>query len=126
MADGAAFDETAAQVLESVHAYEDAALVSGDTDAAAAFFDDDPATSRFGPEGDNSILAAVEALRGRPRRRRPRRSGSTTRCARSGLGRRDSAHSRTRRATIQRTQVWVHRPVGWRIAHAHVSRPAAE
>jgi hypothetical protein len=111
-------------VLAAAHAYE-AALASGDTVAAAAFFDADPSTSRFGPEGAQLDLDAVHALR------------ASTAPAPEATWLHDSVRSLAPGivlhlavldrggATIQRTQVWVRRTHGWRIAHAHVSRIAA-
>lgn len=115
--------ETAA-VTACAHRYEDA-LVAGDTDAAAAWFDTDDAVSRFGPEGSQVGPAEVSALR----------AGSAAVAAPVWLDERvvtlgdgvalHLAVLRRGDVTMQRSQVWVDRPQGWRILHAHVSRLGA-
>ena len=110
---------------QATHAYEDA-LAAGASAEAAAFFDDEPFTSRFGPEGAQLDLDAVKALRA---------STGPTPAARwlhdsiRLLDHTTALHLAVLERNgiiIQRTQVWIRRPVGWRIAHAHVSRLAAE
>ena len=110
------------EVLAAAHAYEDA-LAAGDTAAATGFFDTEPTTSRFGPDGSQLDLAAVRALRASSAptpvatwlhdEARPLADGVVLHLAVLERGGR----------TIQRTQVWVRRTDGWRIAHAHVSNP---
>ena len=107
---------------QATHAYEDA-LAAGASAEASAFFDDDPATSRFGPEGAQLDLDAVRALRAA--------TGATAAATwlHDSIRLLDATTALhlavlERGGTIiQRTQVWVRRPAGWRIAHAHVSRP---
>jgi len=119
MGDGTADGESA--VRNAAHRYEDA-LAAGDTAAATAFFDQDEATSRFGPEGPRYGFADLAALRSATPPQgvarwlyeevRPIASDAILHIAvlqRAG-------------ATVQRTQVWRRRSAGWRIVHAHVSR----
>lgn len=105
-------------MIAAAHAYEDA-LVSGD--GASGFFDDDVATSRFGPEGPQYDRRSVIALRAETapkpvatwlhERVRPIGPDSVLHIAvlrRAGI-------------VVQRTQLWVRSADQWRIAHAHVS-----
>ncbi|QXC61056.1 nuclear transport factor 2 family protein [Aquihabitans sp. G128] len=116
-------DELAA-LAAATHAYEDA-LAAGDGVGAAAFFDDQPDTSRFGPEGAQLDLAAVRALRAATGATPP---ATWRHDAIRPLSPATALHLAVLErggATIHRTQVWARRPDGWRIVHAHVSRLAA-
>lgn len=114
-------EAAATSVTDCAHRYEDA-LVAGDTASAAAWFDGNAAVSRFGPEGSQFGPAEVSALRAT--------TGPVA--APVWLDERVVALSdgavlhlavlRRGEITIQRSQVWVDRPHGWRILHAHVSR----
>lgn len=111
-----------AEVLAAARAYE-AALASGDTEAASAWFDDDACTSRFGPDGSQLDRDQVLALRASSAptpdatwlHERARQLGDDVVLHIALLDRGGS--------TVQRTQAWVRRPAGWRIVHAHVSTP---
>ena len=107
----------------AAHAYEDA-LAAGDTTAASGFFDDDPRTSRFGPEGAQLDLAQVQALRASTAATPPAVwLHDSVRSVGPGVALHLAILDRGG-ATLQRTQVWIQRPNGWRIAHAHVARLA--
>ncbi|CAN5754533.1 hypothetical protein BH10ACT1_BH10ACT1_13690 [soil metagenome] len=114
-------DQDLGALAVATHAYEDA-LAAGDTVAAAAFFDRDPATSRFGPEGSQLGLDAVVALRSSTGPTPPATwVHDSIRLLAPGVALHLAVLERGG-ATIQRTQAWIHGPEGWRIAHAHVSR----
>ena len=113
-----------AEVLALAHAYEEA-LAAGDAAAATGFFDDGPQTSRFGPEGAALDLAAVRAVRAAAA---PAPTATWVADTARALGPDHVLHLCVLErggATIQRTQVWVRRPGGWRITHAHVARRTA-
>ena len=104
------------------HAYEDA-LAAGDGEAAMAFFDTAPDTSRFGPDGSQLDVEAVRAMRTSAAATPPATwLHESERELAPGVVLHLAVLARGGR-TIQRTQVWVRRPDGWRIAHAHVSNP---
>ncbi|MCU1396792.1 MAG: oxalurate catabolism protein HpxZ [Ilumatobacteraceae bacterium] len=109
------------ELSAAAHAYEDA-LTAGDTAAATAWFDDEPATSRFGPEGAQLDLEQVRALRKATAPTPPPVwLHDAVRLVGPGVGLHLALFDRGG-ATMQRTQVWVLRPGGWRITHAHVAR----
>lgn len=110
-------------VLDAAHAYEDA-LVSGDTAAAAAWFEGGPAVSRFGPEGAQFGAEQVGALRASTAPvAAPAWLHDEVQMLSTGVATHLAVLDRGG-VTIQRTQIWRCGPDGWRIAHAHVSRPS--
>jgi hypothetical protein len=113
------------EVHDAAHAYE-AALVSGDTAAAAAWFEDGTEVSRFGPEGAQFGAAEVRALRAATAPvAAPTWVHDDVRLLAPGVATHLAVLHRGG-AVIQRTQIWRHGDGGWRIAHAHVSRPAVQ
>ena len=107
-------------VLHAAREYE-RTLAAGDGAAAFAYFDTAADTSRFGPDGAQLDLDAVERLRASA----PATAAAEWRheSARP-LGPDHVLHLALLErggATIQRTQVWRRTDTGWRIAHAHVS-----
>jgi len=108
------------EVVACAHAYEDA-LVSGDVDAASAWFDVDPSVSRFGQEGEQLGWDSIALARSQIRRAAPavwlhehcRHLGGPSFLHVAVLQRGD--------VLVRRTQIWQRRGDQWRITHAHVS-----
>jgi hypothetical protein len=123
-ADALVPDLDAIAVSRAAHAYEQA-LVDGDRAAATAWFDGTDDVSRFGPEGAQWGPAAVAALRAATAA-----TPVATWTREEAVGLADGvvlhlAELQRGATTIQRTQVWRRTAAGWRIAHAHVSRPVS-
>ena len=117
-------DPELAALSAAAHAYEDA-LAAGDTAAAAGFFDDDPRTSRFGPDGAQLDLAHVQALRAATAPTPPAAwLHDSVRVIGPGVALHLAILDRCG-VTLQRTHVWVRRADGWLITHAHVARLGA-
>jgi hypothetical protein len=119
MAEPAA-DTDLQDVLHAARDYE-ATLASGDGAAAFGYFDTAPATSRFGPDGEQLDRDAVARLRATAPATAPAEWRHES--ARP-LGPDHVLHLAVLErdgATIQRSQVWRRTADGWRIAHAHVS-----
>ncbi len=121
MSDGTDHTDTAAQVRAAAHDYE-AALVRGDTEAAAEWFAPSDTVSRFGPEGHQAGPDQVAALRARTEPvAAPTWIHDEVRVLTPDLALHLAILHRGP-ATIQRTQLWQRNADGWRIEHAHVGR----